>query len=158
MAAIYAPIVTETAISFELEPPSADEFATRLARVKGSDPWLVCERDSHVVGYAYATDFRSRPAYAATRETTVYVDPDHRGRGVGMALMTDLLEALSGAGAHVVVAGITLPNPASVTLHERLGYRHVGTFDQVGYKFGRWHDLGFWQRTLPADRPVGQNS
>lgn len=145
VAEIYAPVVEQTAISFELQPPSAEEFAARIDRVTATDPWLVCERGATVLGYAYATDFRARPAYAKTRESTVYVRDGAHGIGVGSRLLTELLGLVAEAGAHRVMAGIVLPNPASVALHERFGFRHVGTFGQVGHKFDRWHDLGFWQ-------------
>ncbi len=148
LLAIYTPIVTDTAISFELEPPTEPEFADRIARISGSDPWLVAEVDGRVAGYAYATAFRARAAYGATRESTVYVDPGHQGRGVARALMTALLDRLEADGVHLVVAGIVLPNEPSVALHERLGFRPVGVFTDVGRKFGRWHDVGFWQRRL----------
>lgn len=148
MLGIYTPVVLETAISFELEPPSLEEFSRRVAAVTRRDPWLVAEVDGQVAGYAYASDFRSRPAYAATRETTVYVADWARGCGVGASLVDSLLAELEARGVGQVIAGIALPNPASVALHERLGYRYVGTFDAVGYKFDRWHDLGFWQRAL----------
>ena len=148
MLDIYRPVVLETAISFEFEPPTVDEFAERLAAVSAHNPWLVTDVDRQVAGYAYASAFRTRPAYRATRETTVYVADWARGRRVGTTLVTALLDALSAQGVHQVIAGIALPNPASVALHERLGYEYVGTFPAVGRKFDRWHDLGFWQRAL----------
>ncbi len=153
MLDIYRPVVLETAISFEFEPPTVDEFAGRLAAVTARDPWLVAELGGRVAGYTYASDFRTRPAYGATRETTVYVADWARGRSVGTSLVGELLALLAGAGIRQVIAGIALPNPASVALHERMGYRYVGTFPAVGHKFDRWHDLGFWQRPLePAER------
>ena len=148
MLEIYAPIVLETAISFELEPPTVDEFKERLRQVQKRDPWLVLEDRDQITGFAYATDFRSRPAYLSSRETTVYVHPDHRGRGVGGGLMSALLAELRSRDVRLVVAGITLPNEGSVALHQRLGFRHVGTFHEAGRKFDRWHDLGFWELLL----------
>ncbi len=150
VADIYAPVVETSAISFELTPPTADEFAARIERVTTSDPWLVCEQNSIVLGYAYATDFRARPAYAKTRESTVYVRDGAHGLGVGSRLMATLLDLVADAGAHRVMAGIVLPNPASIALHERFGFRHVGTFGQVGHKFDQWHDLGFWQYNVES--------
>ncbi|MDH3680891.1 MAG: GNAT family N-acetyltransferase [Acidimicrobiia bacterium] len=150
MLSIYRPIVERTAISFELTAPTAHEFAGRLATVTRRDPWLVCEIGSRVVGYAYASNFRTRPAYAMTRETTIYVEGSAQGQGIGARLLGELLAALAADGIHRAVAGIVPPNPSSIALHERLGFCHVGTFDQVGHKFGRWHDLGFWQRELGA--------
>lgn len=151
MLEIYAPVVVETAISFELEPPSVEEFSSRLRAVAARDPWLVAEVDGRIAGYAYASDFRSRPAYAATRETTVYVADWARGRSVGTSLVRAILDVLTAVGVRQVIAGIALPNDGSIALHERLGYTYVGTFEAVGHKFGRWHDLGFWQRALPLD-------
>ena len=148
MLDIYTPIVLETAISFELEPPTVDEFAGRVSAVTARDPWLVAELAGEVAGYAYASDFRTRPAYAATRETTVYVADWARGRSVGTGLVEAVLAELGQQGIRQVIAGIALPNEGSIALHERLGYQHVGTFPAVGHKFGRWHDLGFWQRGL----------
>lgn len=145
---IYAPIVTGSAISFELEPPGIDEFAERMKTVMRDNPWLVTEQDGRVVGYAYATMFRSRAAYFHTRESSVYVHPEYHGHGVGKDLMLALLEELSAQGVHLVVAGATLPNPGSAALHDSLGFRYVGTFHEVGRKFGRWHDVGFWELSL----------
>lgn len=150
IAAIYRPIVTRTAISFELEPPTGDEMAERIGAGQATDPWLVLEIDGRIAGYAYASAFRARPAYAHSRETTVYVDPAHRGLRVGHRLMSALLGQLDDAGIELAVAGIVVPNEASIALHERLGFAHVGTFRRAGRKFDRWHDLGFWQRLRPS--------
>jgi L-amino acid N-acyltransferase YncA len=150
LLAIYTPVVRQTAISFELEPPTEAAFAARIERVTATDPWLVLERDGAVAGYAYATDFRGRAAYAATRETTVYVHPDHRRTGVARRLMVALLDEMARRGAHVAVAVIALPNPASVALHEALGFSYVGTVHEAGSKFGTWHDEGFWEQRLRA--------
>ena len=146
--AIYGPIVTETAISFELEVPSAAEMGSRIGAITATDPWLVAERAGVVAGYAYGSPFRGRAAYAATRETTVYVHPDQHGGGVGRALMERLLALLAERGAHRAIAGIVVPNDASIGLHRRLGFTLVGTFTEAGHKFGRWHDLTFWERPL----------
>lgn len=149
IAAIYRPIVEETAISFELQPPSGPDFRRRIAATSDrGDPWLVLDIDGTIGGYAYGSIFRSRPAYGATRETTVYVATDHHGNGIGTALLTALLDELRTMEVHVAVAGITLPNEASVTLHERLGFVPAGVFHEVGFKLGRWHDLGFWELVL----------
>jgi phosphinothricin acetyltransferase len=150
MLAIYGPIVLESAISFELVPPSEEEFASRIATVTERNPWLVLECDGAIAGYAYATDFRGRPAYAATRETTVYVHPDHKRAGVARELMEALLSAIADQGAHIAVGVIALPNEPSVALHEALGFRHVGTIHDAGRKFDRWHDEGFWELRLES--------
>lgn len=145
---IYAPIVERSAISFELEPPGIEDFSERMASVMKDNPWLVMEQEGMIVGYAYATLFRSRAAYFHTRESSVYVHPDYHGKGVGKDLMLALLEELSDRGTHRVVAGATLPNRGSAALHESLGFRYVGTFHEVGRKFDRWHDVGFWELSL----------
>ncbi|MDG2027953.1 MAG: GNAT family N-acetyltransferase [Acidimicrobiales bacterium] len=147
-AAIYAPSVRDSAVSFEFEEPDEIELAERIARVQQTDPWLVATIDDLVVGYAYSVAFRAREAYAASRETTVYIDDEHHGRGLGRSLMEALLDYLRERGAHIAIAGIALPNDASVALHESLGFESVGVFREVGRKFDTWHDVGFWQRAL----------
>ena len=151
LLAIYAPVVRDSAVSFEYEPPTEAEFAGRIERVMALDPWLVLERDGAIAGYAYATDFRGRAAYAATRETTVYVHPDHRRGGVAQALMEALLDEITRRGARLAIAVITLPNEPSVALHEALGFRYVGTLHDVGRSFDTWHDEGFWELRLGVD-------
>ncbi len=148
MAAIYAPYVRETAISFEMEPPSADVLRARMREFRAAHFVLVAEEDAHVVGYAYASTFRARAAYRNTAETTVYVDRSLHRRGVGRALMNEVMTRLRAAGFHRAVAGITLPNPASVALHESLGFEPVGVFREVGRKYDRWWDVGFWDRAV----------
>lgn len=145
---IYAPVIRDTAISFEYVVPDLEAFADRVERISAAGRYLVLERDGRVAGYSYATEFRARAAYSATRETSVYVHEDHRGLGIARRLMEELLDQLRGDGAHLAVAGITLPNPASVRLHEKLGFEAVGTFSEVGRKFDRWHDVGFWELRL----------
>jgi phosphinothricin acetyltransferase len=153
--AIYGPVVRDTPISFELEPPSPAEMAERIRSTLELTPWLLAEAEGRVAGYAYADPFRARPAYQWTAETTVYVHPDFQRRGVGRALYRALLAALRAAGYRSAVGGITLPNPASVALHESLGFLPVGVFRAAGFKQGRWHDVGFWQLELaPGDPPA----
>ena len=151
---IYTPIVAETAVSFELEPPSVEVMRRRIETTLLTLPWLVCERDE-VIGYAYAGVFRSRPAYQWTVEVTAYVHPAHRRKGVARALYTSLFECLRVQGCRTALAVIALPNPASVALHERLGFRPIGVFHNVGYKLGAWHDVGWWELALqsPPDPP-----
>jgi L-amino acid N-acyltransferase YncA len=149
--AIYGPVVRDTVISFEMVPPSASEMQERIRTTLETKPWLVAEADGALAGYAYAGTFRARPAYQWTAEVTVYLHPDWQGRGVGSALYRALLAILRTAGYRSAVGGITLPNPASVALHERLGFRPVGVFAAAGFKFGEWHDVGFWQLELGSD-------
>lgn len=148
IAAIYAPIVESTAISFELTPPDAAEMWRRVVEFAPTHPWLVCQRDGQLAGYAYAHQFRARAAYAWAAEVSVYVHADHRRRGVARGLYTALLACLRVQGFHTAQAGITLPNPGSVALHEALGFRPVGVFHEVGFKLGRWHDTGWWELAL----------
>lgn len=144
---IYAPIVSETAISFELEPPSVEEMRRRIETTLLALPWLVCEQGG-IIGYAYAGVFRSRPAYQWAIEVSVYVHAAHRGKGVARALYTSLFECLRVQGYRTALAGIALPNSASVALHEQMGFRSVGVFHDVGYKLGAWHDVGWWELSL----------
>lgn len=148
IAGVYAPYVRETAISFETEPPSVEEMRGRIRAVLAWAPWLVCERDGRVVGYAYAARFHARAAYQWTVEVTVYVDSAAHRVGVGRALYAVLLDALRLQGFRTAVGIIALPNAPSVGLHERLGFRNVGIVPAVGFKHGRWHDVGWWRLEL----------
>jgi len=148
--AIYAPIVGSSAISFETEPPTAEEMARRIARTMPAHPWLVAEDQGQLAGYAYAGPFRSRPAYRWSVEVSAYVHPDWRRRGLGRSLYTALLAVLALQGYREACAGITLPNPESVGLHQALGFVPVGVYRRVGWKLGGWHDVGWWQRSLTA--------
>lgn len=151
ICAIYNPYVSTTTVTFEEEPVPAPEMAQRIADVDGAGlPWLVAEADGKVVGYAYATKWRVRSAYRHSVESTVYVDPACVGQGVGRALYEALLDALRRRGLHLVIGGIALPNAGSVGLHEALGFRKVAHFAEVGMKFGRWIDVGYWQLNLGA--------
>ena len=146
---IYNHYVQTTAISFEEEPVSAEEMGERIAKVQSmSLPWLVATHSDGVRGYAYATKWRERHAYRFTVECSVYVAPEAIGAGVGSALYEHLLPQLKHQGFHAVVAVIALPNAASAALHEKFGMEKVAHFKQVGYKFGRWHDVGNWQAAL----------
>ena len=149
-AAVYAPYVTGTSISFELVPPDGAEMATRIARTIDRTPWVVVEVDGVVRGYAYGTRHRDRAAYDWTVETTVYVDRDFARRGIGRIAMSAVLAILRLQGAHLAVAGVTPPNPASVALHEALGFTRVGAFEAIGWKFGRWHGVEWFQLELAA--------
>ena len=146
--AIYAPIVADTAISFEIEPPSVAEMERRIVATLERYPYLVAERDGALLGYAYGGEHRSRAAYRVSVDVTCYVAPVARRQGVGRALYGVLLATLSDAGFHSAHAGITLPNPGSVGLHEAMGFEKVGVYREVGYKLGAYHDVGWWQRML----------
>jgi len=133
----------------ESEPVGADDMARRLGDVQGAVlPWLVLVDDGVVLGYAYASKWRARPGYRLAVESSVYVDPAQRSRGLGATLYRALIARLAGH-FHCVIGGIALPNPASVALHERLGFRQVACFTEVGHKFGHWVDVGYWQLHLP---------
>ena len=148
IAAIYAPNVTDTIISFELEPPTADEMRRRIEITLQRYPWLVCERQGRLLGYAYAGAHRSRAAYQWSVDVSVYVHEEARRTGVGRALYASLFAALEHQGFYNAYAGATLPNPASVGLHEGVGFRRVGVYRGVGYKLGGWHDVVWWHRPL----------
>jgi L-amino acid N-acyltransferase YncA len=147
-AAIYAPFVAGTAVSFEEQPPSAEEMAARIATTSERYPWLVAEDGAAVVGYAYAAAHRARAAYRWACDVAVYIGEGHRGHGLGRALYGSLLELLRGQGIQVAVAGITLPNDASVGLHEALGFELVGIYRRIGWKQGQWRDVGWWELEL----------
>jgi L-amino acid N-acyltransferase YncA len=157
--AIYAPIVRETAISFELEPPTVEEMQTRILKTLEHMPWLICERRGDILGYVYASQHRTRPAYRWSVDVSVYVHTHSRRLGVGQALYRSLFALLALQGFYQAYAGITLPNPASVGLHESLGFQPVGVYRTVGYKLGAWHDVGWWQlilrdRAVPPEPPA----
>lgn len=154
LAAIYAPHVTDSAVSFELEAPSAGVFRTRIERhVAGDMPWLVAERDGRCLGYAYAGRFRERAAYYATLETSAYIAREAQGHGIGRQLYQALFEHLAERGIRQAIAVITLPNAASVAFHERLGFHLAGRLAGVGWKFERAWDIGLYQRTIaPGER------
>ena len=148
LAEIYAPIVERTHISFELEPPDADEMGRRMAKALDKHVGLVAEEAGQVIGYAYASNYREKPAYRWSTETTIYVRDGIRTKGIGRSLYGALLRILRAQGYRRAFAGIALPNAASVGLHEALGFRHIGTNPEAGFKFGRWHDLGWWSFQL----------
>ncbi|WP_448641916.1 N-acetyltransferase family protein [Geodermatophilus sp. URMC 63] len=154
-AAVYAPYVTGTAVSFEAEPPPPAEMARRIAVAQQSHAWLVLEEDGRVVGYAYGGPFRTRTAWQWSCEVSVYLAAGRRRGGGGRALYEALMARLADRGYRVAVAGVTLPNPASEAFHRALGFEPVGVFRRVGWKDGRWHDVAFAQRPLGNDGPPG---
>jgi L-amino acid N-acyltransferase YncA len=146
MARIYNHYIRETIVTFEEEPVDGATMAARLQETAAvSLPWLVAEAGGGVLGYAYASKWKGRCAYRYSVESTVYLDPAQTGRGVGTQLYAALLDALRARSLHAVIGGIALPNAASVGLHERLGFEKVAQFREVGFKFGRWIDVGYWQ-------------
>ena len=162
IAAIYAPYVRDTAISFEVDPPTAAEMGERVAALTTTYPWLVCAAGDAVVGYAYASRHRERSAYQWSTDVSVYIRADRHRRGIGRALYTALLGIVTAQGFYNAYAGITLPNASSVGLHEALGFTPVGAYRAVGYKLGAWHDVGWWELALQPSgstpsppRPVG---
>lgn len=152
IAEIYRPYVVDTAISFETTPPSTAEMAARMEESGEKFPWLVCETDGQVMGYAYAGPYKSRCAYGWSVESTVYVRQGCHGKGIGRDLYTKLLAILKEQGAVNVIGGIALPNAASIGLHESFGFTKVANFKDVGFKLGKWWDVGYWQ--LQLQKPV----
>ncbi len=151
IAEIYAPAVLERVTSFELVAPSAEEMGSRLTRVMARYPWLVCELDGKVLGYAYASTHNERAAYRWSVDVAVYVGGEVHRRGVGTALYASLFEVLALQNIRNVYAGITLPNTASEGMHSRAGFRLVGTYHHGGYKLGALHDVAWFERAiLPA--------
>lgn len=146
--AIYAPCVRSSAITFETAEPTVEEMARRIRGISSTHPWLVCEISHAIAGYAYASRHRERAAYQWSVEVSVYVHGAHRGRGIGSALYDALFRILIGQGFHSAYAGITLPNPASVALHEKMGFERIGVFKDAGFKLNAWYDVGWWQRPL----------
>jgi len=151
---IYSPIVTDTAISFEVAPPTVEEMRTRISSTLARLPWLVCTEAEELLGYAYASQHRQRAAYQWSVDVSVYVRAEVQRRGVGRRLYGSLFEILRSQGYYSAFAGITLPNDASVGLHTRLGFEPVGVYRRVGYKLGRWHDVSWWQLALRASGDV----
>lgn len=149
IAEIYNHYVTGSIVTFEEEPVATAEMARRMEQVRlASLPWLVAEAEARIAGFACATRWKERSAYRFSAEMTVYVAPGQMRRGIGTALYRELLPALGARGIHTVVGGIALPNEGSVALHEKFGLRKVAHFEEVGFKFGRWVDVGYWQRSL----------
>jgi L-amino acid N-acyltransferase YncA len=156
MLSIYAPFCEATYVSFEIVPPSAAEMRGRIVRILPNYPWLVGEIDGKLTGYVYAAQHRERAGYRWAVDVAVYIAAEHRRKGLGRALYSTLFEILRLQGYVKAIAGITLPNEHSIGLHEALGFRPVGVFQGVGYKLGRWLDVGWWQLDLrppPANPP-----
>ena len=154
IAAIYAPYCASSAISFEEVAPGADGMRERIVRIGAGRPWIVLEVDGTLVGYAYAGLHNERAAYRWSVSTAIYVSAAHHGRGAGRALYTTLLDLVRRLGYYQATAGITLPNPASIGLHQALGFSLVGVYRNIGYKFGTWHDVGWYQAELRRPSPA----
>ena len=149
IASIYNHYVAETIVTFDEQPVTVAEMARRVEEVQAASlPWLVADQENRVVGYAYAAPWKRRAAYRFSVEITVYLDPNHLGRRVGTELYKELFAILHKSQAHAVIGGIALPNDASVALHEKFGMHKVAVFEEVGFKFNRWIDVGYWQLTL----------
>jgi phosphinothricin acetyltransferase len=157
-AAIYAPYVEGTAITFELEPPGAAEMGARIEAALSTHAWFVLEEDGRVVGYAYGVPLHKRAAYRWSCEVSVYVEPGRRRSGAGRALYEVLFARLAERGFLRAVAGMTLPNAASEGLHRAMGFESVGVYREIGFKHGAWHDVEMTQRSLPGrgGEPAGE--
>lgn len=146
IAEIYNYYVTDTIVTFEEEPVLPSEIARRIDQVqKAGLPWLVADENGVIIGYAYATPWKERIGYRFSVETTVYLNKDYTGRGVGTELYAELFKLLEEGGVKSAVGGVALPNDASVALHEKLGMRKVAEFQRIGVKFGQWINVGYWQ-------------
>lgn len=149
IADIYNHYVMESVATFETEPLGADQMARRIdATFSALLPWLLAESDDRIIGYAYASSWKDRQAYQNSVETTVYLDVQHTQQGTGFKLYSALIEAIRETSVHTALGGIALPNEASIRLHEKLGFRKVGHLEEIGYKFDRWVDVGYWQLIL----------
>jgi L-amino acid N-acyltransferase YncA len=151
LASIYNHYISNTIVTFEEAALSAADMSARVAEISAAQlPWLVAQSSAGVCGFAYASRWKGRCAYRYSVESTVYLDPAAVGRGLGTALYSRLLDRLEELGCHAVIGGIALPNAASIALHEKLGMRKVAHFAEVGFKFGHWVDVGYWQRVFPT--------
>ena len=145
---IYNRYIINSTATFEIDPIRSNEMVKRLEKVNKNHPWLVYEMDGVVVGYAYAGEWKPRPAYKFTVEVSVYIDPNHHGKGVGFMLYQKLIDQLKQTEIRALLAGITLPNDPSIKLHQKLGFVNVGQLKSVGFKFGNWIDVGYWELLL----------
>jgi phosphinothricin acetyltransferase len=149
IADIYNHYILNTVVTFEERAVSSREISSRISKVlNDSLPYLVAVQDDLVIGYAYAAKWHERSAYRYSTETTIYLESRHVGKKIGTSLYSTLLDQLKGRGLHAAIGGIALPNPRSIALHENLGFRKVAHYREVGFKFDRWIDVGYWQRVL----------
>lgn len=142
---IYNFYVLNTIITFEEEAVTMDEMRTRIENTTEKLPWIVYEKDGKIMGYAYASEWKSRCAYKHSLETTVYLKDGESGKGIGSLLYSELLERLKAKNYHAAIGGISLPNESSIALHEKFGFEKIGQFKEVGYKFNKWIDVGYWE-------------
>lgn len=145
---IYNRHVCETVVTFEEQPVATSEMARRIAETTGAYPWLVSEIDGMLAGYACASSWKRRSAYRFAAESTIYLAPEFQRRGLGSGLYRALIAEMRSCGLHCAIGGIALPNPASIGLHEKLGFQHIGVFREVGWKFGKWVAVGYWELVL----------
>ena len=145
---IYNHYVINSTVTFEEKPIPAKEMSDRIEKLQSKFPWLVYEKENEVLGYAYATEWRSRIAYRYSAETTVYLKQDMHSKGIGSLLCKALIEAIRPLSIHTLIAGIALPNDSSTALHEKLGFEKVAHFKEVGFKMNQWVDVGYWQLIL----------
>ncbi len=152
---IYAPFISHSAVSFESEVPSVREFEERMKSYMQTYPWLVCEQDNEIIGYAYASRYRDRKAYQWSCECSVYVKKKFRKSGIARMLYTVLFETLKRQGFMNVYAVITFPNPASIRFHRKAGFRKFAVYKKVGYKMGKWNDVHWYGKQLlkPVVKP-----
>lgn len=160
---IYAPYITGTSVTFEYDVPTITEFRERMANIQKTYPWLVCEINKHIVGYAYASRFREREAYNWSVSLSIYLKEDCHRKGIGKALYFALFELLKLQGYYNAYATVTLPNPKSEGFHAALGFREIGVYHKAGYKLGSWHDIKCYERKiqehilLPAEpKPINE--
>ena len=151
--AIYEYYIINSPATFEEEVPSLESFTERINTILEKYPYLVYEEDGEILGYAYAGPFRTRIAYRFSTEVSVYIHKDHFGKGLGKALYGALLPIVKKQGFHTAIGGLTMPNEASVRLHEHFGFKKVAEFQDSGFKFGQWHNTGFWQLMLDDYEP-----
>lgn len=145
---IYNYYVLNTTVTFDIDPISLETFKTKIEHIQANYPFLVFEEDGHILGYAYGSRFRPKPAYDYVVESTVYVKHGHHGKKIGTLLYAELLNKLKQMDLHTVVGVLTVPNDASIKLHERFGFKQVAKLDEVGFKFGQWQNIGIWQLFL----------
>ena len=154
---IYAPFITGSVVSFEEEVPGPELMWNRISSITADLPFLICEHQKKVTGYAYASTHRVRQAYRWSKEVSVYVHPEYRKKGIASALYTALFEMLKYQGVVNLLAGITIPNPESVRFHEKMGFRKTGEFARIGFKFDAWHNVGWWElRLFPEETKPGE--